>query len=301
MNQNSRVVYAVTVNWNRPEDTCACVESLLSQERAIAKIVIVDNGSTDDSVSILRSKFPQIELIASPTNLKFGGGFNLGMRHALEAGAESIFIINNDAVIAPDGLASLLQQSDAEAGVVAPFIYYFDQPDRIWSIGGKIRPWTLEVTHEGRNMIDKGEWPPVLEQDFVTGCSMLFSRKVLEEVGLFDETFRHYYEDMDLCRRIRQAGYRILVVPQAKVWHKVAASSGGTDTPDERYWMARSSVRYFRKHAKSGRLLVIIPYRFGSAIRTSLRLTGKNRPAAVRAYWQGLMDGLRDTIQLPMK
>jgi GT2 family glycosyltransferase len=178
--------------------------------------------------------------------------------------------------------------------VVAPLIYYFDHPQRIWSIGGRIHPWTLEKSDDGLNMIDQGEWPSVVEQDFVTGCSMLFSRQVIEAVGLFDENFEQYYEDMDLCRRIRLAGFRILVIPQAKVWHKVALSSGGSDTPGERYWMARSSVRYFCKYGRGWRMLLIVPFRLASAIKTSLRLLTPHRGDSIRAYWRGLRDGMRD-------
>jgi GT2 family glycosyltransferase len=285
-------VYAVVVNWNRPADTVACINSLLIQEGVSPKVIVVDNGSSDESVSIIRRNFPQVELIASPTNLKFARGCNLGMRRALEYGAEGVFIINNDAVIAPNGLATLLRHTSLEIGVVAPLIYYFDFPEQIWSLGGRINPWTLEKSDATRIMTDPSEWPSVIEQDFVTGCSMLFSRKVIEKVGLFDERFEQYYEDMDLCRRVRLAGFRILVIPQAKVWHKVAISSGGRDAPDERYWMARSSVRYFYKHGCGWRMLIIIPNRLGSAIKTTVRLLFAGRSKSVKSYWRGLLDGL---------
>jgi len=301
MNQTSPLVYAITVNWNRPDDTIACVDSLLSQESITTKIMVVDNGSTDNSVSILRSKFPQIELISSPSNLKFGRGFNLGIRRALDAGAEYIFIINNDAILASNGLAILLHYANKDIGLLAPFIYDYENPDRIWSIGGKVHPWTLENINAARHIRIKDKWPPFFEQDFVTGCGMLFHRNILEEVGLFDEHFEQYYEDMDLCRRIRLAGFRILVITQAKMWHKIALSSGGSDTPDERYWMARSSVRYYRKHANARQLLVIIPYRLGSAFKTTLRLIVEKHRTSVRAYWKGLMDGLQDNIHPHMK
>jgi GT2 family glycosyltransferase len=286
-------VFAVVVNWNKPADTVACINSLLTQEGVLPKVIVVDNGSTDDSVSVIRNKFPQVELIASPTNLKFARGYNLGMRRALDAGAEYILIINNDAVIAPNGLATMLLHIGPEIGVVAPLIYHFDHPEQIWSIGGKNNPWTLEKSANTRNMTDPSEWPSVIEQDFVTGCSMLFSRQVVEEVGFFDEHFEQYYEDMDLCRRIRLVGFRILVIPQAKVWHKIAMSSGGSDSPNERYWMARSSVHYFWKYGRGWRMLVIVPNRLGSAIKTTIRLLFARRLGSARSYWRGLRDGLR--------
>ncbi len=287
-------VYAVVVNWNRPADTVACIESLLTQEGISPEIIVVDNGSIDDSVSIFRRKFPQVGLIASPTNLKFGRGYNLGMRLALESGADAVFIINNDAIIARDGLGTLLRYATPDTGLLAPMIYYYNHPERIWSIGGETHPWTLEKSDNARNTIDPGNWPPVIEQDFVTGCGMLLTRDALKRVGLFDDRFDHYYEDMDFCRRIRMAGYRIRVIPEAKMWHKVAMSSGGSDAPDERYWMARSSVRYFRKHGHGWRMLVIVPNRLGSAIKTTIRLLFAGRSESVKSYWRGLRDGLQD-------
>lgn len=294
MNPNYSSIYALTVNWNRPADTIECIESLLNQKPIVPEIIIVDNGSTDDSVSILRARFPQIELIASSTNRMFGGGYNMGIRHALEHGAEGIFISNNDAILASDGLEKLLHYTSSDTGLLAPVIYYSYQPDRIWSLGGRVNPWTLEKSDDYRNTLDRGNWPEILEQDFVTGCGMLLTRNLLESVGLFDEGFTHYYEDMDFCRRTRLAGFHIRVIPQAKMWHKVALSSGGRDSPNERYWMARTSVRYFRKHGRGGRMLVIFPYRLGSAIKTSLRLLFHRRGDSVCAYWRGLRDGLSD-------
>jgi GT2 family glycosyltransferase len=287
-------VYAVVVNWNRPADTVACINSLLTQVGVSFEVIVVDNGSTDDSVFIIREKFPQVELIASPTNLKFARGYNLGMRRALDAGAEYVFIINNDAVIAPNGLATLLLHTGSDIGVVAPIIYHFDYPQRIWSIGGKVHPWTLVNINAARHIRVNGKWPQFFEQDFVTGCGMLFHRNILEVVGLFDEQFEHYYEDYDLCSRIRMAGYRIRVIPQAKMWHKIAVSSGGSDAPDERYWMARSSVRYYCKYGRGWRMLVIVPNQLGLAIKTTIRLLCIGRSRSARSYWHGLLDGLHD-------
>jgi GT2 family glycosyltransferase len=290
---SSPILYAVVVNWNQPADTIECVESLLGQKPVAPEIILEDNGSTDESVSILRGRFPHIELIASPTNRMFGGGYNLGIRRALERGAEAVFIINNDAILAPDGLQILMRYASSDSGLLAPLIYYADQPDRIWSVGGRTHPWTLEKSDDYSNALDRGGWPEIIEQDFVTGCGMLLTRQLLESVGLFDEAFTHYYEDMDFCRRIRLAGFHINVIPQAKMWHKVALSSGGSDSPNERYWMARNSVRYFRKHGRGWRMLIIAPYRLGSAVKTSLRLLSHRRGDSLRAYWRGLSDGLK--------
>ena len=120
---------------------------------------------------------------------------------------------------------------------------------------------------------------------------MLLSRAMLEVVGLFDERFFMYYEDSDLCLRIQRAGFRLLLVPGARMWHKVATSSGGADSVAERYHMARSSVLFFRKYVGHWRWAIVAPYRLGSALKTSGRLLTRGRGVAARAYWRGLRDG----------
>lgn len=287
------LVYAVTLNWNRPADTLECLESLEAQTYPNLRLMVVDNGSNDDSVARIQDRFPQSEMVISRENRGFAGGANLAFHRALEAGADLIYLVNNDTLIEAEAVASLVAQVQPDVGIVAPLIYYADERERIWSAGGVLRPWILEKRGDDRGKLDAGQWPGPVEKDFVTGCGMLLSRQTLEQVGLFDERFFMYYEDMDLCLRARQAGLRILLVPAAKMWHKVARSSGGSDSANERYWMARSSVLFFRKHARGIRWPAILLWRMGSAARTTLRLLGSGRREACTAYWRGLRDGWR--------
>lgn len=287
----------MTLNWNRPDDTIECLASLTGQVGINQQLIVVDNGSTDNSIERIREAFPQVEVITIAENLYFGGGANVGLQHALAEHADYVLLINNDAYLASNTIATLLSFAEEDVGILAPMIYYASQPNRIWSIGGKLRSWVMEHTNDARGNTNPGNLPEVIEQDFVTSCCVLFPRKTLEQVGLYDaENFTMYYEDSDLCLRVRQAGLRILVIPAAKAWHKVALSSGGSDSPDERYWMARSSLTFFRKHIEGTRWLIIIPYRLGSAIKTSLRLLLAGRIDSLRSYWKGLSDGIRDAI-----
>lgn len=287
-------IFAVVVNWNRPQDTLKCLDSLTRQQGVRARLVVVDNGSSDDSVARIQASFPQATLIASPENLRFAGGTNLGVRAALEAGADYVLLINNDAFLHPEALATLLRYArQEEVGLVAPLIYWADPPDRIWSVGGRLRPLVMEVSHEWEGQPDPRRWPEILERDFVTGCCLLVPRRTFERVGLLDEQFHMYYDDFDFSCRVRAAGLRILVIPAARAWHNVAASSGGRDTPNERYWMARSSVVFFRKHIHGWRWPVVIAWRLGSAVRTTMRLLVRRQLAAISAYWRGIGDGLR--------
>ena len=288
------LVTAVILNWNRPDDTVACLDSLAAQNYPRLQTVVVDNGSTDDSVARIQAAHPGATLIAHGENSGFARGVNLGMARALADGAEYLFLLNNDTYLAADTVALLV--AEADAGLVAPIIYYADAPTRVWSLGGQFNPWLLETTGSLRGTEDAGQWPDRLTVDFVPACALLIRRDVLAEIGHFDERFFIYYEDLDFCLRARQSGRRIQILTQAKLWHKVSLSSGGGDSPNERYWMGRSSVLYFRKHARWRQLPLILCWRLGSAVKTTWRLMAQKKWTAIRAYWRGLWDGLRERV-----
>jgi hypothetical protein len=258
------------------------------------RLLLVDNASVDGTVEAVRKRFPDVEIIVNPHNLGFAGGFNVGMRHALAQDAHHVFIINNDTFVEPNILDELVAYAaPPDVGMLAPKIYYADEPERIWSLGGKRHPLTLEMTAKADGQLDESQWDRVLEQDYLVGCALLLKRSLLEDIGLFDTGYRPaYYEDVDLSLRARQAGYRLLLIPSAHMWHKVSASVGGTGSPRERYFMARNSVRFFRKHVRGWRWLVVIPYRLGSAIKTTFRLLYQGRTDSALSYWRGLKDGL---------
>ncbi len=253
------------------------------------RLLVVDNASCDDSIARIRARFPQVEIVANEQNLGFAGGVNIGMQRAFAHGAEYVLLANNDTLLAPDALRTLIDTARAtESYLAAPAIFYADQPNRVWSLGGWRRTHLLEI----RPAHQRDDDAP-FAVDFLTGCGMLLHRTCFARVGLFDERFFMYYEDMDYCLRACQAGCTLIVVPAARMWHKVATSIGGSDSPAERYHMAWSSVQFFRKHVKGWNWMLVAPYRAMSAARTTLRLlrSGK-RPAAV-AYLRGLWDGAR--------
>ena len=282
------LVYIITLNWNRCADTLAFLESCAQQTYPNLRTLVVDNGSTDSSVETISMQFPQVAQIVNGRNLGFAAGANVGLRHALAHDADYVFLANNDTTLDTDALAVLVAAAQAhDAAIASPAIFYASAPERVWWLGARRRPWLLEVAP----LDAPGSEPFTV--DFVTGCGMLISRRCLETVGMFDEQFFMYYEDSDYCLRVQQASLRTLVVPRARMWHKVATSSGGSDSPSERYHMASSSVRFFRKHAHGRQWPAIVPYRAGSAARTLWRLVSNRRWAAAWAYMRGLWDGVR--------
>ena len=285
-------VAIITLNWNRPADTLEFLESACRQTLRDSQLVVVDNGSSDDSVQQIRAHFPQAELLVNKTNLGFAGGMNTGIRQALNNGADYLFIANNDTYLAPNMLERLIEQiQQCHASIIAPIIFYASQPEQIWSAGAGRNRLTLDVIDNWRDQPGSSLGSTPYPVEFITACGMLVERSCFEAVGLFDERFFMYYEDSDFSLRVRQSGRQILVDPLAHMWHKVASSSGGSNSPSERYWMARSSMIFFRIHARPNQWLVIGLFRMGSATKTTIRLLSQGKTDALGAYWRGLRDG----------
>lgn len=240
---NQPRVAIVVLNWNGWQDTLACVASLQALEYANFHIVLVDNGSTDGSMQEFQRALPSVELLQTGANLGFGGGCNVGIRHALASGAEYIWLINSDAVVDPGALSAMvrLAQENSALGAVGSVLFDADAVDRVqlWG-GGHVGLWLGRSVHS---------LSPGADLDFVSGASLLLRRSALEQVGLFDEArFFMYWEDTDLGFRLRKAGWMLAVAADSKIWHKQSASLGlGNPLLDE--YATRSCVRFLRLHA----------------------------------------------------
>jgi GT2 family glycosyltransferase len=239
------------------------------------------------------TQFPATEWIINKSNKGFARGANVGIEYALDRGAEFVFLANNDTWLAPDALDHLIREACiCKADLASPAIYLTDPPHQIWSIGGWRSSLTLEIIQSYKRLDIANLQEPFIV-DYVTGCGMLMHRHCVEKIGLFDERFFMYYEDSDYCLRAHTAGCKIITVPQAKMWHRVADSIGGFYSPAERYHMALASIQFFKKHVRSWRWLIVAPYRTASACKTLLRLALLGNWRSAHAYLHGLWNGLR--------
>ena len=281
-------IIIVTLNWNRCDDTLDFLYSCQQLNHPIKQIVVVDNGSSDNSVEQISRIFPNVYILRNTQNRGFAFAANQGMLYALEQGATCIFLANNDTTLAHDMMGYLVNvMEEIHADIVAPTIFSAYNPHAIWSLGGYRRRLTLEI--------DYHRYPlsaTMFTTDFVTGCGMLVHRRCIERIGLFDDRFFMYYEDMDYCLRVRNVGGVIAVAPHARMWHKIATSSGGHYSPNERYAMAKSSVLFFKKYALPWRWLFIVPWRLMSGVRMSFTLIKLQRWQSLIGYWKGIYHGL---------
>ncbi len=239
----------MVLNWKLKAQTALCLQSLARLEQP-HQVIVVDNGSKDGSAEYLINHFPDVTILALPENLGYGAGCNRALQ-ALRADPtwEYIFLINNDAVLHPDALTHLLQaaQEHPQAGIFGPKIYYENTPDRIWYAGAMRRRGVLAATGTGRGQIDQGQFDHRQSVDFVFGAGMFIRRQVIETVGLFDEQFFIYLEDLDLCLRAQNAGFSLIFVPQAQLWHRVSASTENLQDW-RKYHQARSTILFLKKH-----------------------------------------------------
>jgi len=237
------------LNWNGLADTLACLESVRRLVDYLAyEVVVVDNGSSDGSPAIIRQRFPEVMVIENEENLGYAGGNNVGLRYALAQGADYALLLNNDTEVAPDFLSRLVKAANADpiVGAAGPTILYYDSPTVIWSAGGAIdwrrgqtRMMELDEKDVGHSRAEPRE------VDFVSGCALLVRREVLKQVGLLDERFFLYYEEVEWCVRARQAGFRIVHVPEARIWHRISPQAQA-DSPLVHYYMTRNRLLFLR-------------------------------------------------------
>lgn len=292
MNSNLLRLYIIILNWNQLNDTIECIDSITNQTYKDLDIVVIDNGSTDNSAFEIRKRYPEIKVIENEKNLGFQGGMNVGIRYALSNNAELILLLNNDIIADPGMIRHLLENFPDDAGIVSPIMYYYSKPSEIWSSGGDINPILIESikSHKNKKKIDNSTG--LIERDFLPSCAWVVRKDVFEKIGYLDEVyFPIYYDDLDFCLRTRRAGYKLYINTSAKLWHKVSASSGGEYNPRERYLMARNSGYYFRKNMKFWQSPFILFHRCGSAILWTGRLLIKRDYIGLKNYWKGLLVG----------
>ena len=291
-------VMAIVLNWNLLDDTCRCVSSLRQSDYPNLTLAVVDNGSDPDLYSQLRSRLTEdVALLRSEMNLGFAEGNNLGLRYALEHGADYVLVINNDTVVAPDMVRRLVAVAEAQpdAGLLGPVIYYLQPPDQVWFAGYRFSHG-IYVLRRGFHLTSPIQ--PTEDVDFVSGCGMLIRRSVLEQVGMFPNEYFMYYEDVDLCFRVKAAGMKIVCVPDAHMWHAVSTSSGGPDSPIKQYYQVKSSLIFYRKHFRGLKLWLNVALRFGHAVFTLSKaiVRGQLRWDAVKMFLVGTQEGWRQPV-----
>ncbi|MBI1888430.1 MAG: glycosyltransferase family 2 protein [Candidatus Spechtbacteria bacterium] len=258
-------VFILLLNWNNWHETEECLKSLEKVDYQNFEVIVVDNGSNErppinPPTSPLAPLSPRslgeaglnkergvggevakrgrVELICNDTNLGFAGGNNVGIRYALAHGADYVLLLNNDAVAAPDFLTELMKaaESNPSFGILGSRIYAYGTNNIIFE-GGKVNRWLTSGEHATCNM----QYAIYKVVDYITGAAMLVKREMIEKIGMMREEYFLYYEDVDWCVRAKKTGYKCVLVPTSKVWHKVSATTK-EGSPSYIYYHTRNSL-----------------------------------------------------------
>lgn len=234
----------VVLNWNGKKDTLICLQSLEHLNYPTYEIVVVDNGSTDDSVVSIRNAYPKIILLETGKNLGYAGGNNVGIHYGLEKNWDLFLILNNDTIV-DENLLNAFNQGFAahpEAGVLGGKIYLMNEPKKFDHFGGNWNKARIDFDYVGHRQIDDGSsWETMIPIDYVCGAAIMIQRRVFDSIGILEERFFLFWEETDFCFRARRAGFEIFTCPKAKIWHKVSASFVG-GKPQSTYFFWRNRL-----------------------------------------------------------
>jgi GT2 family glycosyltransferase len=281
--KDSNEVMVVVVNWELPRQTIACLHSLQASTIDRLQLLVVDNGSQDDSVAQIRTEVEDVELLVLPSNTGFVGGYNAGIERALASEATHIFLLNNDTTVEPTTLQRLL---DSPWDIAVPKILLMDRPGIIWSAGARWRRFPPSVVMNGYLKPDDGRYDQEQSLKYATACALMIRRQVLEVVGGFDDDFENYTEDYDFFYRVGQKGYSAGYVPEARIYHEVSASLG-PDSLQKWWYMGRNTVLFYRKGDRLPAWML-----WSHIVWVLTRESLKGNVKVLPAFWRGVLSGL---------
>ena len=255
-----RSVNLFVLNWNGRDLTLDCLSSLEKITYPNVKVYVIDNGSSDNSVTAIRNQFPDYEIIELPENYGFARGNNAGFELVKQKADYTIFL-NNDTIVDPNFVEPLINAMESNSTVKqsTPKIFYADNLDYIWFGGGKVSLWAGWIRHLGIRQKDSMQFSFNRNVDYATGCCVCMRTVDFELIGMFDESFLMYGEDVDLSLRFRKQGGQILFVAESKIWHKVSSSIGTQFSI--RKWKRKNigKMKLVTKHVHPAQLPIVMP------------------------------------------
>lgn len=287
-------VLVVILNWNSPDETLAAVRSVLEMDYEPLGTVIIDNGSTDDSMERLAAiRDARVRLIHSETNRGFTGGCNLGIELAREQGYEYVWLLNSDAVVQISTLSSLVKiaRSDPKIGMVSPLIASLQEPSRFIYAGGYFND-SVPSCESTRKVEEAETWSRQYpEKILLLGTALLIKMSLVEAVGPLDEQYFAYWEDMDLSMRSNKAGFRNAVDFGSVIFHSEKFPSAVPEEIKPHFWyyLARNEIRFWKKHTKGLRRLRCLwwAWKLQCAHLQKLKSMEASQRAVMAGIWHG--------------
>ena len=238
------------LNWNGKHLLKPCLDSVFEIDYPNYSVMVIDNGSTDNSVKMVKENFSEVELLELENNNGFAGGYNLCFTQLKNGYSEFVLLLNNDTEVDPTILSSFndAREMYGDNNLYGGKILYQDKPNLIWYAGGNVNLKRAKISHRGIRQNDSAEFSKPLQTDYITGCCLFTSMEVLNQLNGFDERFNMYGEDVDLSLRAKQKGINCYYWPDAKLYHHVSASLGGNYSINKMLKKMKAYIRLIRKH-----------------------------------------------------
>ncbi len=271
------MILTIILNWNGKEDTLDCLQSLYDAN-ANASVLVVDNGSQNDSLQAIQERFPTANFIPLQENLGYAGGNNEGIAWGLERGFEYFFLLNNDTLVASDLFEKFEESLEKypTVGIFGTKVYLQHDPMRLDHLGGNWNAQKAKIDFIGMRVLDTGnDFAMPISLDYVCGAGFLVRRAVFKEIGLLDPRYFLYWEDTDFCFRARRAGFGVQVCPNAKIWHKVSSSTSKEGKLFTSYFFWRNYLLWLENN---------IPWK-----------------KKYRAYWKIALEVWKSCLKFPIK
>lgn len=297
----------ILLNYKGYEDTKACINSLKEIDYKNFNVIVVDNDSQDGSFEKLQQDFSvkadghsgdkkdaleashfitvgneELHFMASGKNGGFAYGNNIGIEYALDKGADYVLLINTDTLVEKDFLNILVEEAESreDVGVVTGKILYESKRDSVWFGGGEINWSRFYGAHS--------HYEDARYITFSTGCLMLIKKNVFEKVGLLPEQYFMYYEDVDFCAMLQEAGFKIYYTPKSVIYHKVSSSSGGEESPFSVYLNTKNRLRFMNKYKNKKGYLKGKAFFYVTRVPILMKYVAKGRSDKAKSLIKGL-------------
>lgn len=299
-------VAIILVNWNSYDFTNDCIHSLKQVHYPNFKVIVVDNGSADQSGQRLQQEHPEVITLFSPENKGFTGGNNMGFDYAIQQGFDYAMLLNNDTFVEPDFLDHLVEylETQPQVGAVQPRIYFNHDRSLLWN-GGNLFFYSLGWAYtSGENQKPKPNHLVIKNMPWITGCAFMVRTSILKQIGLLAPNLFIYSEDVDLSFRIRRLGYQLTYIPASIVYH-IAGSSNkkkvkdreGIVNPIVHYLNQRNRIWLQKKYTPWYFIPTVVLFNFFYSTLIMGYFAARRRPKKFMAIVNGIKDGIKGSIK----
>ncbi len=294
MNLNKKIAIII-VNWKQYELTINCLLSLKKLEYKNWKVILVDNESNFKKINKIKSDFNKVEVIESKENLGFVSANNLGIKYAIKNKFEYVMLLNNDTEVNKEFLSPLLNsfQNDNSLGAVQPLIMNYYNRAKIWNAGGYLNNF-FGFPYTNKKLNNKNQ-----QIDWITGCCIILRTTVIKKVGLMDEDFFAYYEDVDWSLRIKQLGYKLGIIESSVIFHHGTKSSKNSNFEGNlssfvHYLNIRNHIYLVKKHSDKFNFIGVLFYQFLKILFYSIYFILRLRFSKLKMVYKGFNDGINN-------